>query len=155
MRFEHRPGGRVGFSAVPSAAGMYDPRYESDSCGVALLADLGGRASHRMVTQALTALRNLEHRGAAGAEPESGDGAGMTVQVPDAFLRAVVPFELPPVGSYAVGPAFLPVDDAARAEAVALVERVAADEGLDVLGWREVPTDPRGIGPTALGVMPA
>jgi glutamate synthase (NADPH/NADH) large chain len=145
----------VGFSAVPPAAGLYDPRHESDACGVALLADLGGRASHRMVTQALTALRNLEHRGAAGAEPESGDGAGMTVQVPDAFLRAVVPFELPPIGDYAVGMAFLPVDDAARAKVMTLVEEVADDEGLRVLGWRNVPTDPAGLGPTARGVMPA
>src|SRR5262249_21620049 len=103
----------------------------------------------------LIALRNLEHRGAAGAEPESGDGAGMTVQVPDAFLRGAVPFELPPAGSYAVGTAFLPVDDAAPAEAVAPVAHGAADQGLDVLGWRALPTDPRGIGPTALDVMPA
>ena len=145
----------MGFSAVPPAAGLYDPGHESDSCGVALLADLGGRASHRMVTQALTALRNLEHRGAAGAEPESGDGAGMTVQVPDAFLRAVVPFELPPLGDYAVGMAFLPLDDAARAEVMALVEEAAADEGLSVLGWRDVPIDPAGLGPTARSVMPA
>ena len=145
----------MGFSAVPPAAGLYDPGHESDSCGVALLADLGGRASHRMVTQALTALRNLEHRGAAGAEPESGDGAGMTVQVPDAFLRAVVPFELPPLGDYAVGMTFLPLDDAARAEVMALVEEAAADEGLSVLGWRDVPIDPAGLGPTARSVMPA
>ena len=145
----------MGFSAVPPAAGLYDPGHESDSCGVALLADVGGRASHRMVTQALTALRNLEHRGAAGAEPESGDGAGMTVQVPDAFLRAVVPFELPPLGDYAVGMAFLPLDDAARAEVMALVEEAAADEGLSVLGWRGVPIDPAGLGPTARSVMPA
>ncbi|HKF31449.1 MAG TPA: glutamate synthase large subunit [Jatrophihabitantaceae bacterium] len=145
----------MGFSAVPPAVGLYDPGHESDSCGVALLADVGGRASHRMVTQALTALRNLEHRGAAGAEPESGDGAGMTVQVPDAFLRAVVPFELPPLGDYAVGMAFLPLDDAARAEVMALVEEAAADEGLSVLGWRGVPIDPAGLGPTARSVMPA
>jgi glutamate synthase (NADPH/NADH) large chain len=145
----------VGFSAVPPAVGLYDPRHESDSCGVALLADLGGRASHGMVTQALIALRNLEHRGAAGAEPESGDGAGMTVQLPDAFLRAVVPFELPPHGDYAVGMAFLPLDETARAKVVALVEEVAAEESLSVLGWREVPTDPAGLGPTARSVMPA
>ncbi len=145
----------MSFSAVPPAQGLYDPRHESDSCGVALLADLRGRASHSMITQALTALRNLEHRGAAGAEPESGDGAGMTVQVPDAFLRAVVPFALPAAGDYAVGLAFLPVDEAARTKAVALVEQVAADEGLAILGWRDVPTDSTGLGPTARAVMPA
>jgi len=140
---------------MPPAQGLYDPRHESDSCGVALLADLQGGASHAIVAQALTALRNLEHRGAAGAEPESGDGAGMTVQVPHAFLRAVVPFELPAPGEYAVGMSFLPLNDAARARAVALIEEVAVDEGLDVLGWRDVPTQPEGLGPTARGVMPA
>ncbi|HEY3633094.1 MAG TPA: glutamate synthase central domain-containing protein, partial [Jatrophihabitantaceae bacterium] len=143
------------FSAVPPAQGLYDPRFESDACGVALLADLKGRPTHTMVAQALTALRNLEHRGAAGAEPESGDGAGVTVQVPDAFLRAVVPFELPAPGDYAVGLVFLPVDPMPRADAMALVEGVARDEGLEVLGWRDVPIEPAGLGPTARAVMPA
>ena len=78
------------FSAVPAGAGLYDPAFEHDACGVAFVADLHGRPSHRIVAQALIALHNLDHRGAAGAEPSSGDGAGMTVQVPDAFLRAVV-----------------------------------------------------------------
>jgi glutamate synthase (NADPH/NADH) large chain len=122
---------------------------------VALLADLGGVASHAIVTRALTALRNLDHRGAVGAEPESGDGAGLTIQVPDAFLRAVVPFALPAVGDYAVGTAFLPVEAASRAAATKLVEQVARDEGLDVLGWREVPVRPDGLGPTALRIMPS
>ena len=110
------------FSALPKAQGLYDPAFESDACGVAFVADLRGRASHPIVEQALTALHNLDHRGAAGAEPSSGDGAGMTLQVPDAFLRAVVGFDLPPAGEYAVGTAFLPVDAAAAAAAVALVE---------------------------------
>src|SRR3954452_21390942 len=103
-----RTGACVGipFSAVPKAQGLYDPRFESDSCGVAFVADLHGRASHQIVAHALTALHNLDHRGAAGAEPASGDGAGITVQVPDAFLRAVLDFDLPPVGEYAVGTAF-------------------------------------------------
>jgi glutamate synthase (NADPH/NADH) large chain len=140
--------------AVPPAQGLYDPQFESDSCGVAFLADLRGRPGHAMVTQALTALRNLEHRGAAGAEPSSGDGAGITVQVPDTFLRAVVPFALPAPGEYATGIAFLPTDPS-RDEVVALVEKVAAEEGLDVLGWREVPVDPHGVGPTARAVMPS
>ncbi len=142
------------FSAVPAAQGLYDPRFESDACGVAFVADLHGRASHDIVAKALTALHNLDHRGAAGAEPSSGDGAGMTVQVPDAFLRAVVGFELPAPGAYAVGNAFLPTDDAKAADVIELVETVAADEGLVVLGWREVPTVPDSLGPTALGVMP-
>ena len=143
------------FSAVPSARGLYDPRYESDSCGVAFIADLQGRASHTIVAHALAALHNLNHRGAAGAEPSSGDGAGMTVQVPDAFLREVSGVQLPPAGAYATGIAFVPVDPRAAADAVTLVEQVADEEGLVVLGWREVPTNPAGVGPTAQRVMPA
>src|SRR5690348_18232115 len=96
--------------AGPPAQGLYDPRFEHDACGVAFVATLTGEASHDIVDKALTALRNLDHRGAAGAEVNSGDGAGILLQVPDAFLRDVVDFELPPVGSYAVGTAFIPGD---------------------------------------------
>jgi glutamate synthase (NADPH/NADH) large chain len=142
------------FSALPPAHGLYDPRFESDSCGVAFLADLKGRPSHQIVTRALTALRNLDHRGAAGAEASSADGAGMTVQVPDGFLRAVVPFELPDRGHYAVGLVFLPTDDDQASAAAELVQRVAAEEALVVLGWRDVPTDPTGVGAGARRVMP-
>ncbi|HEY2273719.1 MAG TPA: glutamate synthase central domain-containing protein, partial [Jatrophihabitantaceae bacterium] len=142
------------FSAVPAATGLYDPSFEHDACGVAFLADLSGRPTHRIVTQALTALHNLDHRGAAGAETSSGDGAGLTVQVPDEFLRAVVDFELPAQGSYVTGLAFLPTDDDAAEAAIELVESTAADEGLVMLGWRNVPIDDSEIGPTALAVMP-
>jgi len=145
---------KVPFSAVPQAQGLYDPAFEHDACGVAFVADLHGRVSHRIVEQALTALHNLDHRGAAGAEPSSGDGAGITVQVPDAFLRAVVGFELPGPGAYAVGNAFLPVDDDAAARAKEIVEQVAAEEDLTVLGWRELPTRTDELGPTARSVMP-
>ncbi|HEY2167389.1 MAG TPA: glutamate synthase large subunit, partial [Jatrophihabitantaceae bacterium] len=145
----------VPFSAVPAAHGLYDPEFESDSCGVAFVADLHGRVSHAIVAQALTALHNLDHRGAAGAEPSSGDGAGITVQVPDEFFRSVLDFELPAVGQYAVGIAFLPRDAAARTQVSALVERTAAQENLVVLGWREVPTYDGDLGPTARSVMPA
>ena len=88
-------------SGLPSAQGLYDPRAERDACGVAFVATLTGVASHRIVEQALTALRNLEHRGASGAEVDSGDGAGILIQVPDAFLREAVGFELPAAGRYA------------------------------------------------------
>ena len=145
---------RIPFSAVPAAQGLYDPRFESDACGVAFLADLHGRPTHKIVAQALTALHNLDHRGAAGAEPSSGDGAGITVQVPDAFLRAVVDFDLPPAGKYAVGTAFLPIEDAKADHAVSIVERTAAEEGLEVLGWRDVPTEGGSLGSTARAVMP-
>ena len=142
------------FSAVPTAQGLYDPRFESDSCGVAFVADLFGRVSHTIVAHALTALHNLDHRGAVGAEPSSGDGAGITVQVPDAFLRAVSGLELPPAGEYAVGIAFLPADPEQAARAVGVVERSAVEEGLTVVGWRNVPVRPDDLGPTARSVMP-
>ena len=143
--------------AFPPPQGLYDPRHEHDACGVAFVATLTGVASHDIVAKALTALRNLEHRGAAGAEPNSGDGAGILMQVPDAFLRAVTAeagFNLPGQHSYAVGTAFLPGDDEAVAKTRRRIEEIAAEEGLDVLGWRDVPTQPDILGATALGVMP-
>ncbi len=144
------------FSAIPAPQGLYDPTAERDACGVAMVADIAGRRSHGIVDDALTALANLEHRGAAGAEPTSGDGAGILLQLPDAFLRAVVDFELPESDSYAAGIAFLPLDPDDRAKAVAMAELIAAEEGLTVLGWRDVPVDAEaaGVGPTALSVVP-
>jgi len=142
------------FSAVPPTQGLYDPSAERDACGVAFVARLTGGASHEVVQQALTALRNLDHRGASGAEPDSGDGAGILLQVPDAFLRAVVPFDLPTAGSYATGIAFIADDDDLAAEAKSSIDAIAAAEGLRVLGWRDVPVDPSLVGSTARGVMP-
>ena len=144
------------FSAIPAPQGLYDPTAERDACGVAMVADIAGRRSHGIVDDALTALANLEHRGAAGAEPTSGDGAGILLQLPDAFLRAVVDFELPESGTYAAGIAFLPLDPDDRAKAVGLAERIADEEGLTVLGWRDVPVDPEAadVGPTAMSVVP-
>ncbi|MEU2660324.1 glutamate synthase large subunit [Streptomyces sp. NPDC007325] len=137
----------------PAPQGMYDPRNEHDACGVGFVATLTGVASHALVEQALTVLRNLEHRGATGSEPDSGDGAGILLQVPDAFFREVTDFELPEAGAYAVGTAFLPVDSAD--ETAAAVEAIAAEEGLTVLGWREVPVAPGLLGATARSTMPA
>ncbi|MDI5976660.1 glutamate synthase large subunit [Amycolatopsis magusensis] len=148
------------FSANPGPSGLYDPTTEQDSCGVAMVADIRGRRSHGIVTDGLTALANLEHRGAAGAEPTSGDGAGILLQLPDELLRAEVDFELPEPGehghSYAAGIAFLPVEEDRRAKAVELIERVADEESLVVLGWRDVPITPdtAEVGPTARSVMP-
>ncbi|MDO8310230.1 MAG: glutamate synthase large subunit [Actinomycetota bacterium] len=139
----------------PAPQGLYDGRHEHDACGVAFVATLTGRATHDIVDLALTALRNLEHRGASGAEPDSGDGAGILVQVPDAFLRQAVGFPLPPAGHYAVGIAFLPIDDDERATAQEAIEAIAASEAVEVLGWREVPVDPSLVGATARSVMPA
>ncbi len=142
------------FSAVPEATGLYDPSFERDACGVAFVATMTGVASNDIVAKAITALRNLDHRGASGAEPDSGDGAGILFQVPDAFLRAEVPFELPAAGSYAVGMAFLPDDNADERHCMAAVERLADEEELVVLGWREVPTNREIVGVTARSTMP-
>ncbi|BBJ44529.1 glutamate synthase [Streptomyces antimycoticus] len=140
----------------PARQGMYDPRNEHDACGVGFVATLTGEASHELVEQALTVLRNLEHRGATGSEPDSGDGAGILVQVPDAFLRAsVTGFELPEAGAYAVGIAFLPEGETESVAAAEHIERLAAEEGLTVLGWREVPVAPELLGNGARATMPA
>ncbi|MFC9623566.1 glutamate synthase large subunit [Streptomyces sp. NPDC056930] len=136
----------------PAQQGMYDPRNEHDACGVGFVATLTGVASHELVEQALTVLRNLEHRGATGSEPDSGDGAGILLQVPDAFLRDEAAFDLPEAGAYAVGIAFLPADDST--EAVRKLEKIAAEEGLKVLGWRQVPVTPGILGKGARATMP-
>jgi glutamate synthase (NADPH/NADH) large chain len=140
--------------AFPPAQGLYDPRQEKDACGVAFVATLTGVASHQIVAQALTALRNLDHRGAAGAETNSGDGAGILMQVPDAFLREVVDFPLPEAGHYAAGTAFLPGTPEEVDRARRQIETIAIEEGLKVLGWREVPVDDSVLGATARSVMP-
>ncbi|MGB2969816.1 MAG: glutamate synthase large subunit [Candidatus Nanopelagicales bacterium] len=142
------------FTNQPTAQGLYDPAFEHDACGVAFVATLTGVPSHQIVMQALTALRNLDHRGASGAEVDTGDGAGILVQVPDEFLRAVVDFELPAPGSYAVGTAFLPDDDDEDREAVAVIADIVGQEGLRVLGWRDVPHTAELVGTTAMSVMP-
>ena len=143
--------------AFPPPQGLYDGRHEHDACGVAFVATLTGQASHDIVAKAVTALRNLEHRGATGAEPDSGDGAGILLGVPDAFFRAVTResgFELPQPHAYAVGTAFLPGDDDQVSKTRRRIEEIAAEEDLTVLGWRDVPTDPSMLGATALSVMP-
>ena len=134
--------------------GLYDGQHEHDACGVAFVATLTGEPSHDIVAKALTALRNLEHRGASGAEPDSGDGAGILIQIPDAFYRKVCEFELPVQRGYATGIAFLPAEADDAAKAIARIEELAAEENLEVLGWRDVPTDPDLLGATARSVMP-
>ena len=135
--------------------GLYDPRFEHDACGVSFVVDIKGRASHTIVQTGLGALCNLDHRGASGAEVNTGDGAGILLQVPDRFLRAVAGVELPPAGAYGVGLAFLPVDPEEADKAAAAVEATVEDEGLRVLGWRDVPVDPAPLGATAAAVMPS
>jgi glutamate synthase (NADPH/NADH) large chain len=141
-------------AASPPAQGLYDPAFEHDACGVAVVADLSGVASARTVRDALTALTNLDHRGASGAERATGDGAGILLQIPDRLLREECPFRLPAPGGYAVGTAFLPTDPPAADRVAAGVERLADEEGLTVLGWRSLPVDPAPLGGAARSAMP-
>ena len=144
------------FSTLPARQGMYDPANEHDACGVAFVVDTHGVPSRRIVDAGLTALANLQHRGAAGSEPTSGDGAGILTQIPDRLLRETVDFDLPPAGEYAVGIAFLPREESGRRKVIDLVADLAGEEGLRVAGWRGLPVDPVGadVGPTARGCMP-
>ena len=138
------------FSALPAKSGLYDPNFEHDACGVAMVATLNKKATHEIVSKGLEALRNLEHRGASGAEVNSGDGAGILICIPDEFFREVISFTLPDRGSYAAGIAFLPRDFAAKQR----LEKIAAEEGLTILGWRKLPINQSSLGATALSVMP-
>ncbi|WP_029892297.1 glutamate synthase large subunit [Nocardia brasiliensis] len=138
----------------PGPVGLYDPANEHDACGVAFVVDMHGRRSRDIVDKAITALLNLEHRGAAGAEPNSGDGAGILIQLPDRFFRAIVDFELPPEGSYASGIAFLPQARREAARAAYGVEKIVKEEGLEVLGWRAVPIDESSLGALSRDAMP-
>jgi len=134
-------------------AGLYDPSYEHDACGVAFVARLDGTASHETVQRALRALANLEHRGASGADAETGDGAGILLQIPHLFFAAEVE-GLPEAGRYGVGSFFLPHDDGRRAELEELVERTVADEGQRFVCWRDVPVDSSRAGTASAGVAP-
>jgi glutamate synthase (NADPH/NADH) large chain len=136
------------------AEGLYDPAFEHDACGVAFVATLSGVPCHSIVEQGLQALLNLDHRGATGADPKTGDGAGILIQIPDEFLRAEAGFDLPEIGSYAVGNAFLPTDPDTAAKARAGIERIADEEDLTVLGWRTVPTDDSSLSEVTQANMP-
>jgi glutamate synthase domain-containing protein 2/glutamate synthase domain-containing protein 1/glutamate synthase domain-containing protein 3 len=135
-----RPSGRVG---------LYDPSYEHDACGVAAVAKLDGVPSHETVERAIVALENLEHRGAAGADPNTGDGAGILIQIPDEFIRGAFSRDLPPPGQYGVCVCFLPRDEARREELEQLLVKTVEDEGQRVIGWRDVPVDKDYVGITA------
>ena len=139
------------FSTTPIADGLYNPANEHDACGVAMVATLNKLPTHEIVSQALTALRNLEHRGASGAEPDSGDGAGILIQIPDKFYRSTVDFELPPVTHYATGILFV---SSGKNEFKKQIEKIATEEGLKILGWRDLPINSSSLGKTALSVMP-
>jgi glutamate synthase domain-containing protein 2/glutamate synthase domain-containing protein 1/glutamate synthase domain-containing protein 3 len=139
----------------PKALGLYDPRFEHDACGVGMVARLDNRPTHEVIARAITALKNLEHRGASGADPCTGDGAGILMQMPDELLRAAVEFELPSQGRYGVLMCFMPREDAsARARVQALLERTTAELGQQVLGWRDVPVDTAQTGEVAGACRP-
>src|SRR5215218_8030724 len=135
-----RPTGRIG---------LYDPTYEHDACGVAMVAKLDGTPSHGTVDRAIVALENLEHRGAAGADPNTGDGAGILLQLPDEFIRGVIDEDLPPPGAYGVCVCFLPREQERREELERLLEDTVAAEGQRVVGWRDIPVDKDYVGITA------
>jgi glutamate synthase (NADPH/NADH) large chain len=143
---------------LPAKQGLYDPRHEHDSCGVGFVAHAKGRKSHDILRQGLQILLNLEHRGAVGADPLAGDGAGVLIQIPDAFFRAegaARGLALPPAGDYGVGMVFLPKDPEEQKAHIAIVEWVIREEGQTVLGWRDLPVDDRCLGPSVKACEPA
>lgn len=143
------------WNTAPKASGLFDPSHDRDACGLAMVATLRGTPGHDIVQKALEALRNLEHRGAVGSDAGTGDGAGIVTQIPHSFFEQVVDFTLPAKGSYAVGIAFLPHNDAKRQAEKAAIEAIAGEEDLAVLGWRDVPHRPEVIGDLAREAMPA
>ena len=141
----------------PQGAGLYDAAYEHDACGVGFVAHIRNQASHAIVTQGLQILKNLEHRGATGYDPLLGDGAGLLIQIPDAFLREVMQAQgvsLPPAGEYGVGMVFLPQDGESRRACVAALERTIRYEGQVLLGWRDVPVNNQGLATAARAAEP-
>ena len=137
--------------------GLYDPAFEHEACGVGLVANIDGARSHKIIDQGLEVLINLGHRGARGADPETGDGAGILVQMPHDFLSkecSALGIDLPGAGEYGVGTMFLPRDDSRRAGMERIIERTVEEEGLEFLGWRDVPVEPDAIGTLANRVRP-
>src|SRR5207253_10344754 len=140
---EHEHDGR------PPAEGLYDPSLEKDSCGVGFIANIKGKKSHQIVSDAMNILCNLEHRGAVGADPRAGDGAGILVQIPHAFFArktADPSFKLPELGQYATGPLSMPKQTAWRKDRKSVIADQIRDEGLQLLGWRDVPSDNSSLG---------
>ncbi|GAB6052628.1 glutamate synthase large subunit [Magnetospira thiophila] len=145
-------------AGYPAPQGLYDPAHEHDACGVGFICHVKNQKSHHVVTQGLEILKNLTHRGAVGADPLAGDGAGILIQIPDAFLReeaAALNITLPDIGFYGVGMIFLPKEESSRATCIARIEKIVAEEGQTVLGWRDVPTDNSGLGESVVKVEPA
>ncbi|MBL3599948.1 MAG: glutamate synthase large subunit [gamma proteobacterium endosymbiont of Lamellibrachia anaximandri] len=144
----------MGQGALPPKQGLYDPANEHDACGVGFVANIKGNKSHQIVRQGLEILDRLTHRGAVGADPKAGDGAGILLQLPDAFFRAQVDFSLPEAGEYAIGMLFLPQNEASRNECEETVEKLVTAEGQSVIGWRDVPVDNSGLGYSVVPTEP-
>ena len=143
--------------SLPAAEGLYDPAGERDACGIGFVVNIKGRASHQIIEQGIQILVNLTHRGAAGCDPDTGDGAGLLIQIPHAFFAREcdrLGFSLPPPGRYGVGMVFLPVERHERLLAEGILERIAREEGLEVLGWRDTPVDDTAIGRIARASRP-
>src|SRR3979409_2087949 len=141
----------------PPAEGLYDPSLEKDSCGVGFIADIKGRKSHQIVSDALSILCNLEHRGAVGADPRFGDGAGILVQIPHTFFKrkaAEIGFQLPEPGQYAIGALFMPKETAWRRVIQSIIAEQIKAEGMMLLGWRDVPSDNSSLGETVKPTEP-
>jgi glutamate synthase domain-containing protein 1 len=144
-------------NGLPPAQGLYDPAYEHDACGIGFVASIRCEKSHEIIRQGIQVLINLTHRGACGCDPETGDGAGILIQVPHKFFArecSQLGFELPPEGEYAVGMTFLPVEKHQRLQCEGILERIIREEGLNVLGWRDTPVDGDAIGRVARASQP-
>jgi glutamate synthase (ferredoxin) len=144
-------------NGLPVKQGLYDPQFEHDACGVGFIVHMKGNKSHEIVEQGLTILLNLDHRGACGCEPNTGDGAGILMQVPHKFMKkvtAALNIELPEAGEYGVGAIYSSPNPAERENGKRIFAQIAAEEGCPVLGWREVPTDNSSLGDTAKASEP-
>ena len=145
------------YKGLPKKRGLYDPRNEHDACGIGFVANIKNRKSHRIIDQGLQVLENLTHRGAVGADPLAGDGAGILIQMPDIHLRAVcadIGIDLPKPGDYSVGMLFMPQAEGPRADCVRVVEELVEAEGQHILGWRDVPVDNSGLGESVIPTEP-
>jgi glutamate synthase (NADPH) large chain len=144
-------------NGLPPAQGMYDPAHEHDACGMGFVANIRGEKSHEIILQGIQVLINLTHRGACGCDPETGDGAGVLIQIPHKFFArecAALGFTLPQPGEYAVGMCFLPVEKHLRLQVEGVLERILGEEGLTVLGWRDTPVEGDAIGRVARASQP-
>ena len=139
----------------PELQGLYHQSYEHDACGVGFIVDINGRKSHQMIKDAITILKNLEHRGAVGGDQKTGDGAGMTTQIPHKYFSRVLDFSLPAAGEYGVGCLFLPKQKKNLEKARLIVEKTISSENGRLLGWREVPVNPDCLGEVAQKSCPS